>query len=113
MLGADSLGNAIQYAEALVQANPAWDALAAGLRVRELDEEPRDIHHAVVFVHDHHAAGTHDGAQLREVLVVDGRLKHLVGEAAPGGTARLDRFDLASVRSALADVVHERLQWRA
>ena len=36
--------------------------------MREFDEVAGHIDHTVVFVHDHHAAGTHDGADLRQAL---------------------------------------------
>ena len=60
----------------------AWNTLAAGLRVRELDEIPGNIDHAVVFVEHHHAAGAHDGANLREGFIIDGRVEHFNGNAS-------------------------------
>ncbi len=56
--------NAFRMLQRLVEAHAAGDALAAGLRVGELDEVARHVHHAVVFVHHHHAARAHDGAEL-------------------------------------------------
>src|ERR1035438_4756622 len=71
----------IEYAERLVEPDPAWDAFAAGLGVGELDEVAGHIDHAVVFIHDHHAAGAHDGTNLRETLVVDRGVEHVDGNA--------------------------------
>ena len=44
----------------------AGRALAAGLARGEAHEVARDVHHAVVLVHDDHAARAHDGAELGE-----------------------------------------------
>ena len=56
---------------ALFKSHAARHAFAARLGMGELDEVARHVDHAVVFIHDHHAAGAHDGAELREVFVVD------------------------------------------
>ena len=112
-VGGRALREAVQDAQRLVEAHTAWHALAAGLGARELDEVARHVDHAVVFVHDDHAAGAHDRAQLRERLVVDRRVEHLGRDAAAGGAARLHGLDVAAVRAALADVVDEARQWRA
>src|SRR5262249_28260920 len=65
--------------------------------------------HAVVFVHDNHAARTHDGAQLRQAFVVDWRVEHLAGDATAGRSSGLHRLNAAAVEPASADVVNERL----
>ena len=51
----------------LFKPDPAGNALAARFRMRELDEVARDVDHAVVFVHHHHAARAHDGSELRRL----------------------------------------------
>ena len=76
----------------------------------ELDKVAGHIDHAVVFVHDHHAAGAHDGADLRQALVIDRRIEHIDGNAAAGRSAGLHGFDAAAGHGALADVVDEALQ---
>ena len=60
--GGVAVGEGVQNAQRLIQADAAGDAFAAGFRVGEFDEVAGHVHHAVVFIHDHHAAGTHDGA---------------------------------------------------
>ncbi len=80
--GAVAFGDGVEDAERFVEAHAAWDALAAGLRVRELDEVAGDIDHAVVFVEHDHAAGAHDGADLRQGFVVDRSVEHFDGDAA-------------------------------
>ena len=107
------LGEAVQHPQGLVQADAAGDALAAALRVGELDEVAGDVHHAVVFVHHDHAARAHDRAELRERLVVDRRVEHVGGDAAARGPAGLDGLDVAAVGAALADVVDELGERRA
>ena len=103
----------VQDAQRLVQAHAAGNALAAGLRVGELDEVARHIHHAVVFIHHHHAAGAHDGAELRQGLVVHRGVEHLLRDAAAGGAAGLHGLDVLAVAAAFADVVDEGLERRA
>ena len=99
-LGRRPAREAVEESQRLVQADAAGDALAAGFRMGELDEVARHVHHAVVFVHHHHAAGAHDGAQLRQRLVVDRRVEHLLRDAAAGRPAGLHGFDGASARRA-------------
>src|SRR5579864_8252094 len=89
-----SLGDTVQNPKAFVQTYATRDALAAGFRVGELDKVAGNVDHAVVFVHHDHAPGTHDGAELCEVLVVDRRVEHVVRDASAGRAARLNRFDL-------------------
>ena len=106
-------GDGVENAQGLVEADAARDAFAAGLGVREFDEVAGDVDHAVVFVHDDHAAGAHDGADLSEAFVIDRGVKHLHRNAAAGGSAGLHGFYAAAGRSAFADVVDETLQRRA
>ena len=76
----------------------------------ELDEVAGDVHHAVVFIHHHHAAGAHDGADLGQGLVVHRGVEHLLRDAAARGAAGLDGLDGAAVDAAFADVVDEGLE---
>ena len=87
----------VQDAQRLVEAHAAGNALAAGFRVGELDEVAGHVHHAVVFVHHHHAARAHDGAELRERLVVHRRIEHLLRDAAARGAAGLHGLDVLAV----------------
>ena len=93
-LRARAFRDSVQDAQRLVQSHAARNALAARLGVGELDEVPRHIHHAVVFVHHHHAARAHDRAQLRQALVIHRRVEHLVRNASARRSARLHRLDL-------------------
>ena len=90
---ARALGDAVQDAQTLVQSDAAGNAFAARLGVGELDEVAGDVDHAVVFVHHHHAAGAHDGAQLRQAFVVHRGVEHLAGDAAAGRASGLHRLD--------------------
>ena len=62
--GALALGDFIEDLQHPACAHPAGGTLAAGLVYGELEEELCDIHHAVVFVQNDHAAGAHHGADL-------------------------------------------------
>src|ERR1035438_1152174 len=108
-----AIRDGIEYAERLVEPDPAWDAFAAGLGVGELDEVAGHVDHAVVFVHDDHAAGAHDGANLREAFIVHGSVEHVDGNATARRPARLHRFDVAAGSGAFSNVVDEALERRA
>src|ERR1017187_2052123 len=56
-------------------ADAAEGAFAAGFRLGEFEEKARDIHHAIALVQHHQAARAHDGAGLRQGIVVDGRAR--------------------------------------
>ena len=87
----------------LRRAGAAGNALAAGLGHAELDEEAGHVDHAGGVVHDDHAAGAHDGADLHEGVVADAEVQHLGGNAAAGGTAGLHRLEGVSAGYAAAD----------
>ena len=110
MHGPGALRESIEDPQGFVQTNPARDALAARLGMGELDEVARHIHHAVLFIHDHHAARSHDRAQLRQAFIVDGRIEHLDGNASARGTTRLHRLDGASGNRSFTNVIHEGFQ---
>ncbi len=102
-----ALGDAREDAQRLVQPDAAGHALAAGFRVGEFDEVAGDVDHAVVFVHHHHAARAHDGAELAQRLVIDRRVEHVLRNAAARRPAGLHRLDRMAVQAAAADVVDE------
>lgn len=76
----------------------------------EFDEVAGDVHHAIVFIHHHHAARAHDGAELHEGFVVHRGIEHFLGDAAAGRTAGLHGLDLAAGGAAFADVIDESLE---
>src|SRR5579872_5404330 len=108
--GCGAFGHTVQNAQALVQPDPAGDAFATRLGVSELDEIAGDVDHAIVFIHHDHAAGAHDGSELRQVLVVDCGVEHILRNTSTRGAAGLNGLDLASPDGAFADVVNESLQ---
>ena len=67
-------------------------------------KEPGDLHHAVVFIHDHHAARPHDGTDTLNGIVIDGQVQKLGGHTAAGGSTHLDGLKRAAFRYAAADV---------
>ena len=71
-----AVGDFFEEGEEGAGADAAGGALAAGFVDAEFLVEAGDVDHAVVFVHDDHAAGAHDGAELLQVLVVPSRLKY-------------------------------------
>ena len=81
--------------------------------MRELDEEAGDVHHAVVFVQHHHAARSHDGAELRQRLVIHRGIEHFARDAAAGRSAGLHRFDGAVLQPAAAHIVNEARERRS
>ena len=87
--GALAIGDLAQQVVQPLGADPAGDALAAGLVHAELQEELGDVHHTVVLVHDDQAAGAHHGANGGERVIVDGGVDELGGDTAAGGAAGL------------------------
>ena len=83
---------------------PAGDALAAGLILGEVHEEPGYLHHAGVLIHDHQTAGADHGPQLFQGVEVQWHVQVLLGETAAGGTADLNSLELFAVLDAAADV---------
>ena len=71
---APALGDGLQHFHEAQSPFPARGAFAAGLIPGEVQEILGDVHHAILFVHDDHAAGTHDGAQGRQGVVVHRRI---------------------------------------
>lgn len=92
--------DAFERLEHTGRADAAERAFAAAFPVREVEEVTRGLDHAAVLADHDHAAGTHDGAELLERVVVDRRIEKLDRDAAAGRTAGLDRLDLLRVRAA-------------
>ena len=108
-----ALGDAGEDAQRLVQPDPAGRAFAAGFRAGELDEVAGDVDHAIVFVHHHHAARAHDGAELAERFVVDRGFEQVGRDAAARRAAGLHRLDRMAVQAAAADGMDEIAERRA
>src|SRR5208282_109959 len=103
----------LQQIQHLLGADAAGRAFAAGFIAAKLEEKPGDVHHAGILVHDDHAAGTHDGAELLERLILDRGVEMLRGDDAARGAAGLDGLELFAVGDAAADFVDDVAQRRA
>ena len=75
----------------------AGGTLAAGFIFQEREEVAGEVHHAIVFVHHDHAAGTHHGPHFDQLIVVDGQIEMLSAEYPAGGPAGLDTFEFLTV----------------
>ena len=102
---APALGDGLQHFLEAQGPFPAGGAFAAGLVPGEVQEVLGDVHHAILFIHDDHAAGTHDGAQGRQGVIVHRGVQELLGDAAARGAAGLHRLDGPVAGDAAADVV--------
>ena len=101
--GAFAFGDAVEDLEHSSGTDTAGRTFTAGLVDGELQEELRDVDHAVVFVHDDESAGTHDGSDLGEVLIVHLDVDVRCGDTAAGRAAGLRRFEFLAVRDTAAD----------
>ena len=110
---APAVRDAVEDLQHAAVADAAGRTLAAGLVHGEFEEELRDGDHAVVLIHDDHAAGAHHRSGRREAFVVDGDVQVLLGEAAAGGAAGLDGLELLAALDAAADVVDDLAERRA
>ena len=63
-------------------------------------------HHTGGLVHDNQAAGAHHGADGDKVVIVDGGINQLSGDAAAGGAAGLGSLEGVAARHAAADLLH-------
>ena len=97
-------GDLVEHLVKTLGAHPAGGTFAAGLVHGEFEEEFGNVHHTGVLVHDDQSAGAHHGADGDQVVVVDGHVHMLSGNAAAGGTAGLSRFEFLAVGDAAADL---------
>ena len=99
-----TVGDLVEVVQKLASADAAGRALAAALIDREVEIELGDVDHAVGLVHDDQAAGTHDRADLGEILVVDRSVEELGRNDAARRTARLSSLELVAAADAAADI---------
>ena len=97
----------VEHLEKASRTDAARRALAAALVDRKVEEEARNVNHTGRFIHDDHTAGTHHGADLGQVVIVDREIQELCRDAAAGRTARLNSLELLAVRDAAADVIDD------
>ena len=108
-----TVGNLIEVVEKLTTADTAGRALTAALIDREVEVELGDIDHAVGLVHNDQAAGTHNRADLGEVLVVDRGVEELGRNDTARRTARLSGLELVTAADAAADIEDDFAERRA
>ena len=88
-------------------ADSAGRTFSAGFVADEFHIEFCNVDHAVVFVHNDCAAGTHHGTESNKVIEVDGNVKFVRGDAAAGRTAGLDSFEFFAAGNSAADIVNK------
>jgi hypothetical protein len=99
-----ALGDLIQDLIHTSCSDTAGRTFSAGFIHSELQEKLGDIHHTVVFIHDDQSAGAHHGADLQQVVVVDGDIHIFCRDASAGRTAGLGSLELLPVGDAAADL---------
>src|SRR6266851_2192660 len=87
----------------------AGDAPAAGLVRVEMHDAAGHVHHAGVFVHNHHAAGAEHGAGLGDGIVVHWNVDLGRAHQRAGAAARNDSFQFLAVGNAAGSFVDELL----
>ena len=100
-------GDAVEDFQHPLGADTAGSTLAAGLLLDEVQVEPGGVHHAGVLIHDDEAAGTHDGAQRCQGLIVQRGVDVFGGDTATGGATGLGRLELLPVGDAAADGIDD------
>src|SRR5207248_1390216 len=73
----------------------------------EMHDAPRHIHHAGVFVHHHHAAGTHHAASFGDAVVIHGKIDFVGSHQRAGAAAGNHRFQLFAVRNSAGHFIDE------
>ena len=75
----------LKYLQHLIGAYPAGRTFSAGFGLGKGKEKLCNVHHAVVFIHDDHSAGTHDGTDLGRESKSTGRSRYCSGIQPPEG----------------------------
>ncbi len=88
-LDAFALRDALKYFEHALRSYFAEGAFSAGFCLSEVEEVARYVDHAVVLVHDDHAAGAHDSAGRGERVIVDYGINVVSGDTAARWAAHL------------------------
>src|SRR6266852_6201113 len=91
----------------------AGNTPAAGLVRVEMHDAPRHVHHAGVFVHDHHAAGPEHGAGFGDGIVVHGKVDLGRAHQRAGAAAGNHGLELLAAWNAAGDFVDELLHVHA
>ena len=85
----------------------AGRTFSAGFVADEFHIEFCNVYHAVVFVHNDCAAGTHHGTESNKVIKVDGNVEFVSSDTAAGRTAGLDCFEFFVIGNTAADIVNK------
>src|SRR6266849_3196283 len=114
IFGAPEAGmEAIEHLAQPTGAFAAGDAPAAGLVRVEMHDAPRHVHHAGVFVHDHHAAGPEHGAGFGDGIVVHGKVDLGRAHQRAGAAAGNHGLELLAAWNAAGDFIDELLHVHA
>src|SRR6266436_1153077 len=85
----------------------ARNAPAARFVRVKMHDAARHVHHAGVFVHDHHAAGAHHAAGFGDRIVVHGQIDFVGAHQWAGTATRNNGFKLFAVGNAAGHFVDE------
>ena len=102
-----SLGDPGQDLQEPLGADPAGNALTAGLGLGELQEELGNIDHTVGLVQDHHTAGAHHRSHGFQAFIIDRQIDMLLRDAAARGAAGLDGLEQPVALDAATDVEND------
>ena len=105
--GCFAFGDLGKYLEHSLGADTAGRTFSAGFVTDEFHIEFCNVNHAVIFIHNDCAAGTHHGTESNKVIEVDGNIKLISSDTAAGRAAGLDSFEFFAVRDAAADVINK------
>ncbi len=102
--------NTIEYFEHPLRTDTAGHALTTGLLLHEFKKEPCDIDHTGVFIHDDHAAGTHDRAKFGKRFIVERDVQVLFGHTSARWASDLGGLERLVIHRAATDIVHQLTQ---
>ena len=74
-------------------ADPAGDTLSAGFGLGKVKEELGEFHHAGVFIHHDHTAGTHDRPHFLQGIEIDLHIQMLGRDTAPQRASGLNGLE--------------------
>ncbi len=83
----------------------AGETFAAGFILQKIHKIFGDVNHAGIFIHNNHAARTHNRAGIGQAFVINGQIKHIGRNTSPGRSACLNRLYLSLAYRAATDIV--------
>ena len=88
-----------------LRAFAAGSTFAAGFRLRKVQEEPGNVNHAGILIHNNQTAAAHHSAGSNQRIIIYRQIQHAFWQTAAGRTADLYSLKLFAVGNTAADII--------